>query len=370
MQAQLRAGAPLRGAAAAPPPPPLRAPVAAALRRSAPPAAAALPRRRPAATAATAATAGAAEMLGESSASGDGAPQALPDLRHREYVMRESASFLAADLDKLFRTGEITLSRYAKDIKFRDPVTKYDDLEGYLFMISTLRTLFNVGFQLHKCEVTGDATVTASWTMSMEFWLAPWKPVLTFTGRSIYGVDPDTGVVLSHTDEWDALARNSFPSMEGYQHVLKQFLDFQMTPALQGPTYQVLRKTAAYEVRRYEGYTVAEAPMAPGSGPAGSSGFTDLAGYIFGANKDGVNMEMTTPVLTALAPGASGRMQFVMERRFAGNAELLPEPRSRAWSAAPRRATSAPPSSSPAGRWTTKSCARRRRCGRRCWRMS
>jgi len=33
-------------------------------------------------------------------------------------------------------------------------------------------------------------------------------------------------------------------------------------------------------------------------------------------------------VLTALAPGASGRMQFVMERRFAGNAELLPEPRS------------------------------------------
>lgn len=29
--------------------------------------------------------------------------------------------------------------------------------------------------------------------MSMEFWLAPWRPSLLFTGRSIYRVQPDTG---------------------------------------------------------------------------------------------------------------------------------------------------------------------------------
>lgn len=41
-----------------------------------------------------------------------------------------------------------------------------------------------------------------------------------------------------------------------------------------------------------------------------------IAAYIFGNNSQSVRMEMTTPVMTAAAPGASAqKMQFVMEPR-------------------------------------------------------
>lgn len=82
---------------------------------------------------------------------------------------------------------------------------------------------------------------------------------------------------------------------------------------------QILKKTKDYEIRMYEPYVVAEVPMAPGASPAAGDGFNDLAGYIFGNNRDSVKMEMTTPVLTTAVPGASSsRMQFVMENRCVG----------------------------------------------------
>lgn len=75
--------------------------------------------------------------------------------------------------------------------------------------------------------------------MSMEMWMMPWRPVLDFTGRSIYRIDPDNGMILQHVDEWDAISNNQFLSLEAVQHVLRQFLDVQVTPSLQGPKFQV-----------------------------------------------------------------------------------------------------------------------------------
>lgn len=50
------------------------------------------------------------------------------------------------------------------------------------------------------------------------------------------------------------------------QHVLLfQVLDLSQTPDLEGPQYTVLRVTKDYEIRRYEPFVVAEAPMGPGS---------------------------------------------------------------------------------------------------------
>jgi hypothetical protein len=48
--------------------------------------------------------------------------------------------------------------------------------------------------------------------------------------------------------------------------------------------FQVLRRTAAYEVRRYQSFVVAETAMGGGAGVASGSGFNALAGYIFGDN--------------------------------------------------------------------------------------
>jgi hypothetical protein len=47
--------------------------------------------------------------------------------------------------------------------------------------------------------------------------------------------------------------------------VTHQVLDMSQTPDLESPQYTVLRVTKDYEVRRYEPFTVAEAPMGAGS---------------------------------------------------------------------------------------------------------
>ncbi len=64
--------------------------------------------------------------------------------RRSEYVLEETKSFLAADLQRLFDTGNITTARYAPNIVFQDPVTTASNLDGYLFMIRALRSLFNM----------------------------------------------------------------------------------------------------------------------------------------------------------------------------------------------------------------------------------
>ena len=57
-----------------------------------------------------------------------------------------------------------------------------------------------------------------------------------------------------------------------------------MTPGLESPRYEVLRKTKEYEVRQYEPYLAAETDMPSSSGAAAGDGFNDLAAYIFGGN--------------------------------------------------------------------------------------
>jgi hypothetical protein len=104
-----------------------------------------------------------------------------------------------------------------------------------------------------------------------------------------------------------------------------QVFDLKKTPALETPKYEILRKAAQYEVRRYSAFPVVEAPMGAartaqagagagaGSVLPGVRAFRALAGYIFGGNAAGEKMAMTTPVLT---DGGRTRMQFVLPERY------------------------------------------------------
>jgi hypothetical protein len=85
-------------------------------------------------------------------------------------------------------------------------------------------------------------------------------------GKSFYTVDPSSGLILTHTDVWDAVSDNSPLSLEAVQHVVRQVLQVQLTPDLEGPRYSVLKKAAEYEVRQYQPYVVAETQMPQGSG--------------------------------------------------------------------------------------------------------
>ncbi|KAL0451805.1 UNVERIFIED_CONTAM: hypothetical protein Slati_1158600, partial [Sesamum latifolium] len=67
------------------------------------------------------------------------------------------------------------------------------------------------------------------------------------------------------------------------------------TPDLETPEYQILKKTADYEVRSYDPFIVVETN---GDKLSGSSGFSSVVGYISGENSSGEKIPMTTPVFT------------------------------------------------------------------------
>ncbi|KAK9837901.1 hypothetical protein WJX74_007465 [Apatococcus lobatus] len=242
--------------------------------------------------------------------------------------MQERMDFLKADMKHLFDDQGVDKSQYDEKVDFRDPITKYGSISGYLFNISMLKVVFAPIFELHDLRQTAEHEITTRWTMTMKFTLnkySPikkwWSPVLVFTGISIMGINPKNGKVNKHLDAWDAIKNQEFFSFEGFKHVLSQMLTTQKIPDLDGPKFQIMKKMKTYEIRRYDPFTVAETDMgsAPtgqesGSGPKGSkegeTAFGRLAGYIFGKNSRQEKMSMTAPVFSH----PSGRLQFVMDK--------------------------------------------------------
>ncbi|KAM3216186.1 hypothetical protein T459_24151 [Capsicum annuum] len=208
--------------------------------------------------------------------------------------MKKLVEFLYEDLPHLFDDQGIDCMAYDDYVKFRDPITKHDTIDGYLFNIAMLKQLFRPDFQLYWVKQTGPYEITTRWTMVMKFVLLPWKPELVFTGTSIMGVNPETNKFNSHVDYWDSIQNNDYFSLEGLVDVIKQ-LRIYKTPDLETPSYQILRRTAVYEVRKYDPFIVVETEA---DNLAGNRGFNDVAGYIFGKNSTTEKIPMTTPVFT------------------------------------------------------------------------
>eukprot|EP00249_Psilotum_nudum_P001516 c14009_g1_i2 orf=610-1887(-) len=209
-------------------------------------------------------------------------------------TMKELLAFLEDDLVHLFDETGIDKRRYERNVEFRDPITRHNTLDGYLFNIQMLRFLFSPIFELQCVKQTGPNEITFWWTMTMEFALLPWRPQMIFTGRTLMGVNPKTGKFRSHVDYWDSLKNNDYFSFEGLMDLLKQFMYYK-TPDLETPKYKVLKRTAVYEVRNYEPFIVAETE---GDKLTGSKGFNTVTGYIFGRNSKGEKIPMSTPVFT------------------------------------------------------------------------
>ncbi|KAJ0515406.1 putative SOUL heme-binding protein [Helianthus annuus] len=122
--------------------------------------------------------------------------------------------------------------------------------------------------------------------MEMTFSLLPWKPVLVFTGTSVMGVNPENGKFCSHVvravfapdlkthDYWDSIKNNEYFSTEALMDLIKQ-LRIYKTPDLETPKYQILKRTAAYEVRKYSPFVIVETQS---DKLAGNTGFNDVAG--------------------------------------------------------------------------------------------
>lgn len=220
--------------------------------------------------------------------------QNQPQSQSRGVDVKQLVDFLYDDLPHLFDDQGIDRTAYDERVKFRDPITKHDSISGYLFNIALLKNLFRPQFFLHWVKQTGTYEITTRWTMVMKFMLLPWKPELVFTGTSIMGINPQTGKFSSHLDFWDSIENNNYLSLEGLWNVVKQ-LRIYKTPDLETPRYQILKRTANYEVRKYSPFIVVEAN---GDKLSGSNGFNDVTGYIFGKNSTMEKIPMTTPVFT------------------------------------------------------------------------
>mmetsp|Transcript_22725 Transcript_22725/g.32062 ORF Transcript_22725/g.32062 Transcript_22725/m.32062 type:complete len:461 (+) Transcript_22725:215-1597(+) len=107
---------------------------------------------------------------------------------------------------------------------------------------------------------------------------------------------------------------------------------FLETPeGLTGPSYEVVSSGDGYEIRDYEGYTVASASMSKAGEiysmddvTKGGAAFNTLAAYLFGANDEAKSMEMTTPVTTT----SLGEMRFYLKPNTNSDGEF-PNPLSK-----------------------------------------
>lgn len=88
--------------------------------------------------------------------------------------------------------------------------------------------------------------------------------------------------------------------------------------------YKVIRTEKEFEIRFYPSATMAMiTSSAKTYKELGSSGFTKLAGYIFGGNKDKTQISMTSPVHMDIGDSISS-MSFVMPAKY--NKDNLPQP--------------------------------------------
>ncbi|KAK6945037.1 Protein of unknown function DUF2358 [Dillenia turbinata] len=236
--------------------------------------------------------------------------------------MERLVGFLYEDLPHLFDDQGIDRTAYDEGVNFRDPITKHDSIGGYLFNIALLKKLFRPLFDLHWVKQTGPYEITTRWTMVMTFVLLPWKPELVFTGTSVMGVNPETKKFCSHVDYWDSIKKNEYFSFEGLLDVFKQ-LRIYKTPDLETPKYQMLKRTADYEVRRYNSFIVVETT---GNKLSGSTGFNDVAGYIFGKNSTKEKIPMTTPVFTQAFDLDMSKISIQIVLPLEKDLTSLPEP--------------------------------------------
>lgn len=69
-----------------------------------------------------------------------------------EVHLQELEEFLRGDLPHLFDERGIDRTRYDRRVRFRDPITKHETVEGYLFNIWLLKLLFSPDFYLHHVK--------------------------------------------------------------------------------------------------------------------------------------------------------------------------------------------------------------------------
>ena len=92
---------------------------------------------------------------------------------------------------------------------------------------------------------------------------------------------------------------------------INSFLNLNAMAQTEKQQYSLLHKNGAFEIRRYEPAVMASVEMPGTYSNMSSTGFRELAGYIFGGNQEKKKIAMTAPVHVAMSDSTS-TMSFVM----------------------------------------------------------
>ena len=99
--------------------------------------------------------------------------------------------------------------------------------------------------------------------------------------------------------------------------------------AIETPKYTVIKKDGKIELRKYAAFLTSNVEIsADDHASAGSSGFSYLAGYIFGGNKASQKIAMTAPVMTTQVKNGTFRVSFVIPSQY--SMKDLPAPNQKA----------------------------------------
>lgn len=94
-----------------------------------------------------------------------------------------------------------TYSLYAEDVKFKDPLNKFQGVGLYQKMIGFIGWFFgNVQMDLHSIEESAPSLIELRWTLSMSP-PVPWSARLHIPGRTELWLSSE-GRIESHVDYW------------------------------------------------------------------------------------------------------------------------------------------------------------------------
>ncbi|MCL7032282.1 hypothetical protein MKW94_014154 [Papaver nudicaule] len=190
-----------------------------------------------------------------------------PSSRSSTVDMDGLVDFLYEDIPHVFDDQGIDHTMYDTRLRFRDPITKYDSIYGYLAYIFMLKNLFKPEIQLHYVKQTGPYEISTRWTAMMKLMTVPWKPRLVVTGTSIMHINPENHKFCSHVDIWDSIEQNEYFSVEGSRLGISMNLDSE------SPNYQILKRTSDYEVRKYCPFVIIETKGGNELSRSSSTGF-------------------------------------------------------------------------------------------------
>lgn len=226
---------------------------------------------------------------------------------------RPSSLFISTEIEKcLYREyssffSPMEKSYYDDDVSFTDPLMKINGIEKYQSNVDMLAgrnvlggLLFKeASISLHNITNISPNQIMTRWTLRVTVKALPWSPTVRFTGVSIYTLDKNGAKICAQEDYWDSinLQKGKYiqkPFLDGLGDFFSQLQSESGNAEMAAPEmpYELLRRAARYEVRRYPRFVAAETTY-----DQRPEGYDRLGSYVGGSNSRNERLKYYSPTI-------------------------------------------------------------------------